>query len=111
MYSPNGLGFTLPRWLTPPSWLKAEIAQHVGAAVKGTILSVPTESGTISFDLSDSKQWAAIGNMLKGIRVSRTATGGSAELPAPVAAGLGAGAMLLFGLGAFMLFGRGRSRA
>jgi hypothetical protein len=112
MYSsPNGLGFSLPRQLTPPSWLRSLIAQHASAAVKGTTVSIPTSSGTISFDLSDPKQWAAIGNMLKGITISRPSEGGAHPVPVAAAAGMGAGVIALIALGAYMLLARGRKAA
>jgi hypothetical protein len=70
--SSKGLGvFNLARALTPPAWLRNAVSQRVGSQVKGTIVSIPTEAGTISFDLSDPKQWTAIANMVKGIRVSK----------------------------------------
>jgi hypothetical protein len=106
----KGLGFTLPRQLMPPAWLRAAISQHVGVAVKGTQLSIPTSSGTVSFDLSDPKQWAAIGNMLKGITISKPSTGGAQPVPVAAVAGIGAGMIALIAVGLYLLMGR-RSRA
>jgi hypothetical protein len=107
MYSPNGLGFSLK----PPAWLRAAISQHVGAAVKGTTLSIPTSSGTVSFDLTDPKQWAAIGNMLKGIKISRPTDQPSSGLPVAAVAGLGIGTIALLAFGLYMLASRRGARA
>jgi hypothetical protein len=108
MYSSTGLGLSLPAILTPPAWLRTVISQHVGAAIKGTQLSIPTATGTLNFDLSDPSQWTAIANMLKGITISQPPTGGTqpVKIPVAAAAGIGVGAIALVGLGLYMLMGR-----
>jgi hypothetical protein len=101
------LGFTLPKWLTPPAWLTNEIKAHIGAAVKGTTVSIPTDSGTITFDISDPTQWAAIAKMLQGIRINPPPPVGSENrAPGPVASVVNSipGGWLTIGIGGFLLY-------
>jgi len=100
------LGLTLPRQLTPPSWLKDLIRQKIGAALKGTVVTVPTEAGTMSFDLSDPAALAALKKIASGIRVTRTP---AAPAPgSPVAAIPGGWLTLgLVGVGLYLFASRG----
>jgi len=68
MYQRSDLGFTLPRWLTPPSWVRS----IAGAAIRGTIITIPTPAGPQSFDLGDPAAMAQLKALVSGAKVSVT---------------------------------------
>lgn len=102
----SGLGLTLPKALTPPSWLR----NIVGSAFKGTTVSVPTPSGTLTVDISDPAQLQMLKNMVLGAKIGKASPGGGPSGGAAAAAGVGIGTIALVVLGAMFLLGR-RSRA
>jgi hypothetical protein len=73
MLQSQGLGLSLPSWLT------TAISSEVNALVKGKQLSIKTPTGTLSFDLSDPTQWATIAQMLSTVKVT---SGPAAPAPA-----------------------------
>jgi hypothetical protein len=104
MYSPNGLGFSLK----PPAWIK----NIVGAAFKGTTVTVPTPSGTLSVDISDPSQVNMLKNMILGTKIGKASPSspGGGGVPVAAVAGLSVGMIAMIALGVILLT-RGRSRS
>jgi len=62
---PANIG-ALPRWLTPPSWLR----NIAGSVFKGTKVTIPTPAGPQTFDLGNPADVAALKKLLTGAKVS-----------------------------------------
>lgn len=77
--TPGLLGFTLPKWLTPPKSIRDIAASIFGAVVRGTIVTVPTPLGTQTFDLGNPADVAMLKQMAAGVKVGRPA-----PTPSPV---------------------------
>jgi hypothetical protein len=76
---PSGLGFTLPKWLTPPKSIRNIVGSIVGAVVRGTTVTVPTPMGTQTFDLGNPQDVAMLQQMATGFKISK-----SPPTPGPV---------------------------
>jgi len=70
MYQSASLGFSLPRWLTPPRSVRELAAGIVGAVVRGTTITIPTPVGPQTFNLGDPSQRAQLEAMVRGTRVN-----------------------------------------
>jgi hypothetical protein len=68
----SGLGFTLPKWLTPPKTIRNIVGSIAGAMLKGTTVTVPTPAGTQTFDLGNPSDRAFLEKMAAGLKISRT---------------------------------------
>ncbi len=70
------LGFTLPRWLTPPRSIRdlaSSLTRSIaGSVLKGTTITIPTPMGTQTFDLSNPADRAVLEQMVTGTRITRT---------------------------------------
>jgi hypothetical protein len=118
--SPGGssLGFTLPRFLTPPRSIRnlaSDLTRRiVGAVARGTQITVPTPAGDQTFDLGNPNDLQMLRNMAAGTRITTKpeSQGGAASVAEQVSEHVpgGWGTIAVVGglLVAFLMFGRKR---
>jgi hypothetical protein len=107
-----GLGFSLPRWLTPPRSIRKAVGGIIAQAVKGQTVTVQTPGGPMTFDLGNPADVDA----LKKIRVSfgpkgenPTAADQAAGAVNKIPGGLGTLALVGAGVLALVMFSRKRA--
>jgi len=107
-----GLGaFKLPRFLTPPKWLR----KVAGIAVKGSQVTVPTPVGPQVFDLGNPDSLRALQALVTGTKLGLkpAPTPGHAGQITRIAEGIPGGWLTIgaVAIGAFLLLGgMGRRR-
>lgn len=68
MYESAAMGWTVPKWLTPPKSIRALATGIAGAVFKGTTVTIPTPIGPQTFNLSDPNDVARLKAMIAGTK-------------------------------------------